>query len=307
MSKAADWNDLRYFLAIQRSGTLAGAARELKVDQTTVGRRLAALEQTLGARMFDRTPDGLVLTSAGEHVAEGACEIEERMHGLEARVSGEDARVQGTVRIATSETLALAFVLEELATLRESCPGIDLEIVTGPVSINLLKREADLALRVGPAAKPSQQNLVAKKVADVAFGLYATRAYLGGRPPPRVCDGLAGHDVVGYEAELAGIPPAAWLAETATAARTAVRLNSILGAGVAAASGVGLGALPCFIAALHPSLERALPEAIGSTEIWMVVHPDLHRTGRVRAVLDHITRFMQRNAAFLRGEGPRPR
>src|SRR3954463_16662153 len=131
MQTPSNWNDLRYFLAVQRSGSLAEAARKLKVDQTTVGRRLSALEASLAARLFDRSADGLVLTGAGERILRLAEELERSMLELEHQVAGDDARIGGTVRLTTSDPFATGFVIRKLTGLRKRHPELQLELQTG--------------------------------------------------------------------------------------------------------------------------------------------------------------------------------
>ena len=300
MQASADWNDLRYFLAIQRTGTLAGAARILKVDQTTVGRRLRALEEAYEARLFDRTEEGFSLTASGERIVELAREVEEQMSELALRVAGENRRADGTVRLATSEVLAFGFLLEHLVELRERHPGIDLELVTGSAAVNLTRREADLALRMG-AANVTQANVRVRKLTEVPWSLYATKKYLAEHGPVRLGEGLAGHDVIGFDEELLGIPPARWLAENAGAARRVLAANGILAMSRAAATGFGVAPLPCFLGAALPELVRATPGNITMAGAWLVVHPDLARTARVRAVMDFLVETFETHRDHLEG------
>ncbi|HVZ74410.1 MAG TPA: LysR family transcriptional regulator [Polyangia bacterium] len=298
-----DWNDLRYFLACARVGSLAGAGRALKVDQSTVGRRLAALEEALGARLFDRKPEGFTLTATGARLLETAQIVEQATIDLERRATGADARLEGVVRVATSETLSATFLAAELVALHAAHPDIEVQLVTGTMSLNLLKREADVALRVGQ--KPTHQSLVVRRLGAIAWGLYAARSYLD-RHAPVVVDALVegegvrfdGHELVALDEELAQIPPARWLAERSAGARVALRTNSILTATAAVRAGWGIAALPSFCG---PGLERVYPRLVTPIDVWLVVHPDLQHTGRVRAVLDHLAAAMAR-AGVMTGD-----
>ena len=176
-----DWNDLRYFLACARAGSLATAGRSLKVDQTTVGRRLAALEEALGARLFERRPEGFTLTPTAERLLETAQMVEQATIDLERRATGADARLEGVVRVATSETLSATFLAGELVALHQAHPEIELQLITGTTSLNLLKREADIALRVGQ--RPTHQSLIVRRLGAIAWGIFATKEYLGQHPP----------------------------------------------------------------------------------------------------------------------------
>jgi DNA-binding transcriptional LysR family regulator len=294
-----DWNDLRYFLACARAGSLAGAGRSLKVDQTTVGRRLGALEEALGARLFDRTPEGFSLTATGERLLETAQLVEQATIDLERRATGADARLEGVVRVATSETLSATFLTGELVALHEAHPGIEVQVVTGTTSLNLLKREADVALRVG--AKPTQQSLIVRRLGAIAWGVYATRAYLerrGALEAAAAGPRLEGHDLVALDEELSQIPPARWLADRAAGARVSLRTNSILTAAAAVRGGWGLAVLPTFCGGGAPELVLAHPELITPVDVWLIVHPDLQHTGRIRAVLDHLASAMHRAAVM---------
>jgi DNA-binding transcriptional LysR family regulator len=287
-----DWNDLRYFLACARAGSLAGAGRALKVDQTTVGRRLGALEEALGARLFDRTPEGFTLAATGERLLETAQAVEQATIDLERRATGADARLEGVVRVATSETMAVMFLTAELAALHAAHPGIEVQLVTGTTSLNLLKREADIALRSGQ--QPTQQSLVVRRLGAIAWGVFGTPEYLARHPPIGPGARFDGHELVALDDELAQIPPARWLAERAFGARIVLRTNSILTAAAAARSGWGLATLPSIFRGGSPELVLAYPELIAPVDLWLVVHPDLQHTGRIRAVLDHLVQAVQR-------------
>ena len=297
----SEWSDLRYFLALEREGTLAGAARALKCESTTVGRRIAALEQSLGARLFDRKTDGFVLTIAGERILEHARAVETHVNEVERTAAGEDARVEGAVRLATSENLAVAFLLRVLAPLHERHPGIVLEVQTGVRPVDLLNREADLAVRVGPGMRPQQQSLVAKKLAAIGMTIYASASYVERYGTPRVGDGLAGHVVCGYCGDIAKIAPGEWLEEHAAKARVAMRASSMLCIARAVSAGVGLSMLPCFLGDTAPGLQRLAPPPLVSAEAWLVVHPDLQKTARVRAVIDFLVEAMELQGAALGG------
>jgi DNA-binding transcriptional LysR family regulator len=287
----SDWNDLKYFLACWRAGSLIGAGRLLKVDQTTVGRRLVAYEQALQARLFDRTTDGLVLTPAGQRLVETAQAVEQGMIDLERRALGEDARLSGVVRLATSETLSATFLAEAVATMHQQHPDIELEMVTGPASLNLLKREADLALRA--TARPTQLSLIARKVGTLNWMAFASEAYRARRPAAGPLGPLDGDQVIAFIDDIAQIPPARWFSEHEAGARVVFRTNSILTARNACQGGWGVALLPRYIGAATPGLAPVFPTPIFTAELWLVVHPDLHHSPRIRAVMDHLVRAVE--------------
>jgi DNA-binding transcriptional LysR family regulator len=289
-SPSYDWNDLKYFLACARTGSLSKAGRALKVDQTTVSRRLTALETAIGARLFDRTAPRTLLTPAGEALLETAQRLEHGALEIGRIASGSDERLEGVVRLAISETLSVAFLTRQLARLHEVHPDIQLELVTGVVSSNLLKREADLALRAG--VRPSQRSLIARKVARSPFHLYVSEAYRKARPKAGRAGPLDGHDLIGYCDDLSQIPPVKWLEEHGEGARVVMRTNSILSAAEAALGGWGVAALPGFVGEQR-GLVPITKDPIAHSDFWLVVHPDLQHTGRVRAVIEHLTTVVQ--------------
>src|SRR5256885_5105437 len=192
----ADWSDLRYFLELSRSRTLAAASRKLRVDYTTVGRRLAALERDLGAKLFERTPEGLVLTEAGEGIRAAAEEMEQAALLVEQRALGADRKLAGSVRVATTEMLGQVVVLPAVRALHEIHPPIRVDLATGAQRLDLARREADVALRY---VRPESGDLVSRRVARVAEAAYASKGYLASHQRPAPGNGLAGHDVVMLE------------------------------------------------------------------------------------------------------------
>jgi DNA-binding transcriptional LysR family regulator len=292
-----DWNDYRYFLAVARAGSLSAAARTLGVDQSTVGRRLTALQAACGARLFDHTPAGYVLTAAGESVRADIARLEDGFLAVERRLAGSDARPEGVVRLATTETLATAFLVERLAPLRAQYPRLSLELLTGNQPVDLARREADLSLRIG--ASPKQPNLVARSLGTAGFSLFAATSYLARRGRPRLRDGLSGHDLVAYAGHLATAPLGRWLDAHAARADVVLRADSVDVVHKAVAAGLGIGVLPCLFT--RPGLERVRAEMIGSMPITTVVHEDQARSARIRAVVEYLAEVIHRDRVLLAG------
>jgi DNA-binding transcriptional LysR family regulator len=288
------WDDFRYFLALARAGSLSAAARRMRVDQSTVGRRLAALEAEAGARLFDHTPDGYVLTAAGESVLGDVERLEDGFLAVERRLAGGDARIEGVVRVSISETFANHFVVAHLDELRARHPGLTVELATSNAPVDLARREADLAVRLGPA--PKQPNLVVRPLGAAGFALYGSRAYLASHGRPRLRGGLRGHRVVRYGGELAPVPMARFLEEHAREAEVVLLANSVATVHEAVVAGLGLGVLPCVLAG--DGLERIGP-LLGANPIWSVVHEDLVRAARVRAVLQFLSEVIGRERRRL--------
>ena len=289
------WDDVRFFLAIHRAGSLSAAAGPLAVSQPTCGRRLAALEASLGLRLFDRTPEGLRLTAEGATLLDAATRMEQSAHDLALRATVSDRDLEGVVRIATNEFFACSFLVRALPQVREKYPGIRVELVLSNTETDLLRREADIAIRFRPEGhRPTPEMLVAQKLGDEPFLLYGTDPYLRRRGVPSDPAVLVDHDVVVYSGRH---PASEWCATAfrgATGARQAPSMQESC-AGIAA--GLGLGVLPRRAARLFPHLVPLTPVVARGTG-WMVVHPDLQHVPRFRVVIDLV-------AAIFRAEAGR--
>jgi DNA-binding transcriptional LysR family regulator len=297
LAHVLDWNDLRYLLAIARAGTLAGAARELAVEHSTVGRRLSALESALGTRLFTRGPDGFTPTRAARDILPLAEQVAAGVETIERRVLGEDSRVEGTVRLTTSEALSGYFV-RQLGCLAERHPGLVLEVLSGNRAFDLMRGEADVAVRVREVTDP---DLIARKLASAGWSLYAAPSYLERKGTPSSPEDLRGHDVLGFDATMSAVPGALWLSEHGAATNVVMRGNSILAVLNAAIFGMGLAVLPCFIADAEKALTRITPRVLGVRDVFLVVHPDLARVARVRAVMEFVAEAFERDALLWSG------
>ena len=199
-AKTENWDDLRVFLAVARAGSLSGAARTLGVNHSTVFRRIGAFEAALGVRLFERQPGGYLLTPAGEELRDGALRVEEEIANLSRKVAGQDLRLSGTVRVTTIDMLAFGLLPRHLAGFRDAYPGIEVDLVVGNATLNLSRREADVALRVGNAPA---ETLVGRRVGRLAFAVYGSAGYRARRPEPD----LALHDWIGFELRARGTRP----------------------------------------------------------------------------------------------------
>jgi DNA-binding transcriptional LysR family regulator len=285
-----DWSDIRVFLAVQREGSFSAGARALRIDQTTAGRRVAALEAAVGARLFRRGRDGISLTAAGTEALERGLRMEEEAAGFSRAVGSRDARPEGWLRLTTIESLAIFFVAPRLAALRKLHAGIALELNSDNRSLSLTRREADLAIRY---VRPAQPGLVTRRLATVGYALYGAPAYFDARAP--LSADLAGHDVLGYAEELSVIPEARWIADRPRA-RMTMRSNSLPALREAAAAGLGLLPLPRWLGDADPRLRRAMPLSL-TRELWLVVHEELRNTALIRAV----SKFLAAEARALEG------
>jgi DNA-binding transcriptional LysR family regulator len=292
-----DWDDLRYVLAVAQAGSLAGAARALGVNHTTVLRRVGAFEEALGLRLFERLPTGYALTAGGEELVAAARSIDGTVTALERKLAGRDLRLVGTLRLTTTDTLMASVLPPMLAAFRAEHPGIELEVSVSNQMANLTKRDADVAIR--PATEPPE-TLVGRRVAGVAFAVYAAPALL-----PKADGDLAGALWVGPDDSLAGTSVARWLRASLPSARVAVRCDSFVAMREAAAAGLGVVALPCYLGDGSPHLRRALPPLAGlATELWVLTHEDLRRTARVRAFTEHAAAALAARRDLFEGRAP---
>jgi DNA-binding transcriptional LysR family regulator len=297
-----EWNDLRYFLAVYRARTLAGAARTLGVEHTTVGRRLATMERALGATLFVRTPGGLLPTESAGQILPLAEQAERAVQGIERVALGEDSRPEGTVRVTTSETFA-TFLGRRLGELHAKHPGVTVEVLVGNANLDLTRGEADIAIRIAPTTQP---DLVCRKLAVAGWSAYASQSYVAAHGIPSPITNLSQHNVIAFNDSLSKVPGALWLEAHGRAANVVLRSGSIPAAWNAALGGLGIAIVPCFLAEREDTIVRLTPELLGTRDIFLVVHPDLTRVARVRVVMDFLVDRFTRDASVLAGTMPNP-
>jgi DNA-binding transcriptional LysR family regulator len=282
-----DWDDLRYFLAIHRHATLARAASALGINATTVGRRLAALEERMEARLFDRTPDGYALTPTGRDLLSHAESIEAETLAIERELLGADQRLSGSVRVTATEMLATRFVMPHLPAFRTRCPEIILLLECTNRTVSLARREADVSLRL---ARPREDNVVARRLSSVPVALYASQGYLerAGMPSDAEAD-LGGHDVILFADSRAFALENEWFHPRIAGARVALRSDSVSSVYAATVAGLGIALLPVAVAE-HDGALRRVPTSTSPEPraIWQAVHADLQKSRRIRVVLDFL-------------------
>jgi DNA-binding transcriptional LysR family regulator len=293
-----DWGNLRFFLELARTGSLSRAARRLGVDRNTVARRVAALEEDLGLSLFERGPQGWIRTAAGEELSELASRIEADVLALARHADARDrSALVGTVRLTTATHLAAHLFTPAVPELRARHPGLVLEIAADQRTFDLGRREADLAVRLG---RPRDAGLVTRKLSPVAYRFYAAP---GSDAARRGEVDLAADPFVAFDDSLATSPQERWMADVAPGHRVVFRSNSTASLAAAARAGVGVALLPCFVAERDPALVRlGGPEPV-EHELWLLVHGDLRRAPRVRAVLEWVDALVRRARAELCGGG----
>jgi DNA-binding transcriptional LysR family regulator len=288
-----DWDDLRYFLRAARSRSLAGAARTLRVEHSTVGRRLAALEQRLGASLVLRGKEGLTLTELGEKLLPLLESVERSVAAARDLVAAERARVRlavpsGFMRVFTSG----------LGELRSAHPALSLEIVSGARPVDLERGEADLAIR---SRSIVGDHLVARKLCVTGWSLYASAAYLARHAGPLDLKDLSGHEVIGFDDTLARSPGARWLEARASQVTVVMRGREMVDVLAAAVSGIGIAVVPCLVGDAEPAMRRLTREVVATHELALVYRREARLSENIRIVARFVSRMVKEHAALITG------
>jgi DNA-binding transcriptional LysR family regulator len=298
-----DWENLRFFQAVMNEGSLAAAGRRLGVKHSTVLRRIAVLEEDLGAALFERHPGGYVPTAAAADLLEAVTPFEETLVAVERRLAGQDHRLEGVVRIATVEPLA-PWVCEAVTALRRDNPGLRTELLISPSEVSLARYEADIALRV--TAEPPE-SLVGRRIASLAFGIYASRQHpvmtrLAGNAALSVAD-LLDEDWVGYADSRSTMIQARWMTQHVPCGRVVLRTDHTPTLVSAVMAGAGLSIMARYVGDGEPGLVLVTPVPAMETGLWLLTHPDLRGTSRIRRVMDVLADYLADRRGRLEGRG----
>src|SRR5690348_15733218 len=289
------WDDLRIFLTLAREGTLTTAAKALGVSHPTVARRVAVLEQQIGARLFERLPDRFVPTSAGEELLGDTESMERAALSIDRRSVGLTDTVRGVVRLSAGEAMS-ALVARHLPALQKQLAEIEFELVASHTLANLSRREADLLIR---EQVPDLADIIARKLGRVAYAVYAAPALAVPRLSPAAMKQVPW---VTFDDDHAYMPGRRWLLERLEGVRPAVRGNNWLVLHEAARAGAGFAVLPCYLGDPDAGLRRVggvIAEVFADQ--WLLVHRDLRALPRVRAVMDAVIDLFHRERALLEG------
>ncbi len=287
-----NWDDVRYFLALCRDGSVSKAGKTLGVNHTTVARRISAFEEKLGTRLFDRNRDGYVMTQAAENIFDKACEMEDYAQAIDRAMYGRDAELRGALRLTAPYDFANTVIVPAIPQFRREYPAIDLELLTTTDRLDLAARAADIAVRL--TAKPPEY-LVGREVLPLRHGIYATRGYLRrmGEQP----------NVVLFRGET-DMPE--WVTRHFPRARVALRTDKLTTVLSAVAAGVGLARMPCFEADSDRRLRRLDLELTPSKwGIWILNHVDLRSTARVRVCREFLIDVIESQRSLILGEKSR--
>jgi DNA-binding transcriptional LysR family regulator len=295
-----DWNDLRYFIAVARHRSTVAAARALKMNQSTVQRRLAELERRLGRKLVKRTPTGYRLTELGQEMLADAERVEQAVHAFEERLEAAKRDAVGVIRVTCPEPLVFRITQSSLLErFQARHPGLRVEFVMSDKYLDLAKGEADVALRSGDT---EDGELVGRKLADSLWAVYASRKYVEQHGRPESIADLERHALVGFDETMANHRAAKWLREVAPNARIVARNNSVLGLVYAVKSGVGIAPLPTALGDAEADLVRVLGPIPELARIWrLLAHPDVRRTPRVSAFFDFMVAEVEALKPILTG------
>lgn len=296
-----DWRALQDVVTVAETGSLSAAARRLNVSQPTVGRRIEQLEEQLGTLLFNRTARGLVLTKVGEGILSHARQMEEGALAIERIATGANQELQGNVRVSLIEDLGIQWLPNKLDKFYVEFPQLSIEVNIDNRNVNLLRREADIAIRL---ARPEQADLICRKVGMLYFGLYASQSYLDEHGTPEHRRDLKDHFHVGFDEEMGRSPNIKKLESFFDTVRIRHRSNSHIEMMEATRAGLGCAALCCCIADPHPDLRRVLIKEINyGREIWLVTHAEINSSARIRAVFDFLGKALEEDEDRLKGAG----
>jgi len=279
-NRGVDWDDVRVFLAIARLGRVSAAARQLGVEHTTVGRRLAALEDQLGVQLFYRTRSGYRLTPHGESVRPSAETMESAALSIDARAREASGEVSGRVRIALVDELASYWLAPRLPAFRAQHPALELQLLVGTTPLDLARGEAEIAVR---SPRPRQAGLVAVRLARTGFALYASKQFARGKRLRVTANTKRRLPLLAYAREHHVLQSAAWFQPVFERGELVLTTNSSHALLAAARASAGIAVLPHMMARAYDEL-ACVSDDVAVTEVWMVTHPEFRRDPKVRAV-----------------------
>lgn len=295
-----DWNDLRYFLAVARHKSTIAASKALKVNQSTVQRRLAELERRIGRKLVRRQPSGYQLTEFGRELVSYAERVEQAALAIEHHVDAAKREAVGVIRVTCPEPIMYRITQSPLLErFHARHPGLRVEFVMSDKYLDLMKGEADVALRSGDT---EDSELVGRKIADSIWAVYASRKYIERHGKPERVEDLAQHALVGFDETMANHRASKWLRQVAPNARIVARNNSVLGLIYAVKAGLGVAPLPTALGDAEDDLVRVLGPIPELARIWrLLTPPDLRRTPRVAAFFDFIVEEIDALQPILTG------
>lgn len=286
------WDMIHTFDAVAKTGSLLAAAKTLRVSQPTVGRRIDLLEEVLGVTLFVRSRDGMALTDAGVDLVETSGEMVRMAGEFERRATDSHTEIAGTVRLSVNDILGIHVMPDLLREFMETYPDIQVELEITNAATNLLRRDADVAVRM---FRPVQSDLIARKAGNISLGFYASKSYLKAHGRPKTFADLKAHRQIGFDRETFFVDGAKALGETVTASDYAFRCDNILAQIEAVKAGLGIGVLHQGLAARFQDLEQILPQInLPEYEIWVACHSEVRHNKRIRLLVDFLAQKLRR-------------
>jgi DNA-binding transcriptional LysR family regulator len=296
--KPLAWDDFRLVKALADAGTMASVAAAFGINHSTVFRRLGQIEEALGAPLFERHRSGYVLTAAGEEMVGLAQRLDADIMAFTRKMAGQEVKPAGELRVTTSDSLLLYLLTPMFARFQQACPDVRLDIVLANQALNLSKRDADVAIR---ATDTPPDTLVGRRAVRIAWALYGRRSeFLGDEPvdPAR----LAARRWVSLSDHLASLKVVQAERRLLMPEQVVYKLNSVLGLADAIEAGIGIGHLPCFIGDARPDLMRLdAPQPDFAADLWLLTHPDLRQSARVRVFLDFMAAEIRTQRVLIEG------
>ncbi|EIK97515.1 LysR family transcriptional regulator [Pseudomonas sp. M47T1] len=279
-----DWNDLRFFLELHRSGRLLTAAKRLNTTHSTVARHIESIEHSLGNALFVQHAQGYELTPAGQALLKHA-EAMENVALLAQEEMTQPMMPLGKLRLGVTEGIGIMFLTPRLGGLFERYPGLEVELVAVPRFVSILNREAEISIHLD---RPSADLLITRKLTDYRLALYASPAYLKRAPVLNSRDDLAAHNWIGYVDDLLFSQELLFLNSFCRAPNVVFRSTSVIAQQQAARAGLGIAVLPMYMAATDPQLVRVVPGETIQRSYWMSTRRELHKSVRLRVVWDYL-------------------
>ncbi|UWM76072.1 LysR family transcriptional regulator [Rhizobium sp. WSM4643] len=280
-----NWDDVRIFLAVARTGQILAASKRLGLNHATLSRRLTSLEEALKTRLFIRRTNGCELTAEGEVFLASAERMETEMLAAQASLGHTDTAIAGTVRVGAPDGFGVSFLAPRMGRLIERHPELKIQLVPVPRSFSLSQREADIAITL---ERPDQGRLVSSKLTDYTLGLYASRDYLTSQGAPGDIDALKAHPRIGYVEDLIFTASLNFSGEVMRSWDASFEISTAIGQTEAVRSGAGIGILHDYIARQYPELQRILPDISIRRAYWTTYHETARDLMRVRSVADFL-------------------
>jgi len=291
-----DWNDITYFLEVARQRNLVRAGQKLKVDHTTVSRRIRELERSLNCTLFKRSKSGFALTETGLRLLQYAEGMENEANSIVEAVGIENAETGGAVRIACMEGIGSLYLTRCIADFNKLYPSIQIELITDTRLLDLSRREADVFVSF---FRPQGKRLSVKKIGEFKISLYASSTYFNDRAYPRTAKELEEHAFIDFIDDHIYIKENRWLSDILRPTQTAFRSTSLVAQYIAVSSGQGICMLPSFVAANNKDLRPVMPELFTVRDIWLSVHEDLLHIARIKAVINFLDKRIESDGEFL--------